>query len=90
LSENLPHVKSGGVLLKLLVYKNKKAEESVALWGRLCYTGFAIKCSARRGLYNGGRDPAGHTGVCPVSPAMSADCLYTGTVSWEKEPKILF
>ena len=25
-----------------------------------------------------------------VSPAMSADCLYTGTVSWEKEPKILF
>ena len=90
LSENLPHVKSGGVLLKLLVYKNQKAEESVAPWGRLCYTGFAIKCSARRGLYDGGRDPAGHTGVCPVSPAMSADCLYTGTVSWEKEPKILF
>ena len=21
---------------------------------------------------------------------VSADCLYTGTVSWEKEPKILF
>ena len=38
LSENLPHVKSGGVLLKLPVYKNQKAEESVAPWGRLCYT----------------------------------------------------
>ena len=49
LSENLPHVKSGGVLLKLPVYKNQKAEESVAPWGRLCYTGFAIKCSAKRG-----------------------------------------